>query len=91
MFLLLKLNYFLLAIYEEEVYSSTIAPTETLESKGVQKLDVNPGDQFDPSIHEAVSHEDHPDFSDGQVVEVLQNGYKLKDRIIRPALVRVAK
>jgi molecular chaperone GrpE len=64
---------------------------KTLESKGVQKLDVNPGDQFDPSIHEAVSHEDHPDFSDGQVVEVLQNGYKLKDRIIRPALVRVAK
>ena len=64
---------------------------KTLESKGVQKLDVNPADQFDPSIHEAVSHEDHPDFSDGQVVEVLQNGYKLKDRIIRPALVRVAK
>ena len=64
---------------------------KTLESKGVQKLEVNPGDQFDPSIHEAVSHEDHPDFSDGQVVEVLQNGYKLKDRIIRPALVRVAK
>ena len=64
---------------------------KTLESKGVQKLEVNPGDQFDPSIHEAVSHEDHPDFSDGQVVEVLQNGYKLKDRIVRPALVRVAK
>ena len=64
---------------------------KTLESKGVQKLDVNPGDEFDPAIHEAISHEDHPDFSDGQVVEVLQNGYKLKDRIIRPALVRVAK
>ncbi len=64
---------------------------KTLESKGVQKLDVNPGDEFDPAIHEAISHEAHPDFSDGQVVEVLQNGYKLKDRIIRPALVRVAK
>jgi len=54
-------------------------------------LDVKPGDEFNPAIHEAISHEDHPDFSDGQVVEVLQNGYKLKDRIIRPALVRVAK
>jgi molecular chaperone GrpE len=64
---------------------------KTLESKGVQKLTVNPGDEFDPAIHEAISHEAHPDFSDGQVVEVLQNGYKLKDRIIRPALVRVAK
>jgi molecular chaperone GrpE len=64
---------------------------KTLESKGVQKLDVKPGDEFDPAIHEAVTHEDHPDFSGGQVVEVLQNGYKLNDRIIRPALVRVAK
>jgi molecular chaperone GrpE len=64
---------------------------KTLESKGVQVLDVKPGDEFNPAIHEAVSHEDHPDFSDGQIVEVLQNGYKLKDRIIRPALVRVAK
>lgn len=64
---------------------------KTLESKGVQVIDVKPGDPFNPAIHEAVSHEDHPDFTDGQVVEVLQNGYKLKDRIIRPALVRVAK
>jgi len=64
---------------------------KTLESKGVQVLDVKPGDEFNPAIHEAISHEDHPDFSNGQVVEVLQNGYKLKDRIIRPALVRVAK
>jgi molecular chaperone GrpE len=64
---------------------------KTLESKGVQKLTVNPGDEFDPAIHEAISHEDHPDFSDGQVVEVLQDGYKIKNRIIRPALVRVAK
>jgi molecular chaperone GrpE len=64
---------------------------KTLESKGVEILDVKAGDEFNPAIHEAVSHEDHPNFNDGQIVEVLQNGYKIKNRIIRPALVRVAK
>lgn len=64
---------------------------KTLEAKGVSALDVKPGDEFDPAFHEAVTHEENPDYSDSQVIEVVQTGYKLKDRVIRPALVRVAK
>ncbi len=62
-----------------------------MKNQGVERLEVIPGDEFDPNIHEAITQEDHPDFEDGQIIEVLQPGYKISDRIIRPAMVRVAK
>ncbi len=62
-----------------------------MNNQGVERMQVNPGDEFDPNIHEAITQEDHPDFEDGQIIEVLQPGYKISDRIIRPAMVRVAK
>jgi molecular chaperone GrpE len=46
---------------------------------------------FDPERHEALSHEEAPGHSEGQIVEVFQKGYSIGDRLIRPALVRVAK
>lgn len=64
---------------------------QTIENQGVERLQIKPGDEFDPLRFEAVTHEETPDFENGQVIEVLQSGYKIKDRIIRPALVRVAK
>jgi len=64
---------------------------KTLDARGVSALDVQPGDDFDPAFQEAVTHEENPEYSDSQVIEVVQTGYKLKDRVIRPALVRVAK
>lgn len=64
---------------------------QSLKSKGIVPLVVEPGDLFDPRFHEAISHEENEQFSDGQVIEAVQPGYKLKDIIIRPALVRVAK
>ena len=42
-------------------------------------------------LPEALTHEESETYKDGQVIEVVQTGYKLKDRIIRPAAVRVAK
>jgi len=62
-----------------------------MNNQGVERMEVNPGDEFDPNIHEAITQEDHPDFEDGQIIEVLQPGYKISDRIIRPAMVRVSK
>jgi len=62
-----------------------------MKNQGVERMEVNPGDEFDPNIHEAITQEDHPDFEDGQIIEVLQPGYKISDRIIRPAMVRVSK
>ncbi len=46
---------------------------------------------FDPNIHEAISSEDTEDFESGQIVEVLKNGYLVGDKVLRPALVRVAQ
>jgi molecular chaperone GrpE len=49
------------------------------------------GRRFDPTRHEALSHEPAPGRAEGDVVEVLRKGYSFKDRLLRPALVKVAK
>ena len=64
---------------------------KSLEAKDVRPLDLKPGDNFDPNTQEAVTHEENDTYTDGQIIEVVQTGYKIKDRVIRPALVRVAK
>jgi molecular chaperone GrpE len=61
-----------------------------LELEGVRPF---PTDQktFDPTLHEAISHEVSPDHGSGEIIEVVQQGYMLGDRVLRPALVRVAQ
>jgi molecular chaperone GrpE len=61
-----------------------------LESEGVEIV-LAEGEPFDPTLHEAISYEESDDHEDGQVIAVVQQGYKLGDRLIRPAIVRVAK
>ena len=61
-----------------------------LENENVKRISAEI-EFFDPNIHEAISHEDSPDHESGQVIEVLQHGYMIGDRVLRPALVRVAK
>jgi molecular chaperone GrpE len=61
-----------------------------LDSEGIERIDQNHV-PFDPNIHEAISNEENPDFESGEVIEVVQHGYKLGDRILRPAMVRVAR
>ncbi len=59
--------------------------------KGEGLVEINPeGDPFDPFYHEAMMREESTDFPDNTVVEVFQKGYKLKDRLLRPARVKVA-
>ncbi len=62
-----------------------------IKNQGVERMDVNPGDEFDPNIHEAITQEEHPDYQDGQIIDIVQPGYQISDRIIRPAMVRVAR
>ncbi len=62
-----------------------------MKKQGVERLEVEPGDTFDPNIHEAITQEDNPDFEEGQIIDVVQPGYRISDRIIRPAMVRVAR
>jgi len=63
---------------------------QILESEGVKPMDAA-GQQFDPNLHEAVVSEDSPDHESGQIIEVLQQGYLIGDRVLRPAMVRVAR
>jgi molecular chaperone GrpE len=62
-----------------------------MKNLGVERLDIKPGDEFDPNIHEAITQEENPDFEEGQIIDVIQPGYKISTRIIRPAMVRVAQ
>ncbi|CAN5585333.1 nucleotide exchange factor GrpE [soil metagenome] len=61
-----------------------------LRSHGVETLDAT-GQPFDPNLHEAVGHEAHAEVEEGKVISQLRKGYKLKDRLIRPATVVVSK
>ena len=59
------------------------------------KLGVKPipakGEQFDPRVHEAIETVETTDAEDHQILEELQRGYKLKDRLLRPAIVKIAR
>lgn len=61
-----------------------------LEAKGLVVEDPA-GQTFDPTKHEALSHEPAPGFGEGDVVNVMRKGYSFGDRLLRPALVKVAK
>ena len=49
------------------------------------------GTQFDPNLHQAVVHEASPGHPEGEVIEELRRGYMIGDRLLRPAMVKVAK
>jgi molecular chaperone GrpE len=61
-----------------------------LESEGVTPISAL-GAEFDPNQHEAVIYEDAGDGADAKVVAELQKGYKLRDRVLRPTMVKVGK
>jgi molecular chaperone GrpE len=61
-----------------------------LEAEGLKRIEAE-GQQFDPNFHEAIQQEPCDGYESGQVIEVIRNGYLLGERVIRPAMVRVAK
>ena len=63
---------------------------QLLESEGVSRIDASPGTQFDPREHEAVANVPGTGRPGGEIVEELRRGSRLRDRVIRPALVAVA-
>ena len=63
---------------------------ELLRKRGVQPMDVL-GRDFDPNVHQAVSYEATPGARDGEVIGELQRGYMRNGRLLRPAMVKVAK
>ncbi len=61
-----------------------------LENVGVKAIETQDR-EFDPTVHEAISHEPHLDFESGQIIGQIRPGYKLGDRVLRAAMVRVAQ
>ncbi|HCX9179270.1 TPA: nucleotide exchange factor GrpE [Staphylococcus aureus] len=67
------------------VYESLI---NALKDNGLEVIKTE-GEAFDPNIHQAVVQDDNPDFESGEITQELQKGYKLKDRVLRPSMVKV--
>jgi molecular chaperone GrpE len=63
---------------------------DALQKSGVQAVE-SVGQPFDPRFHEAIEMVDSAVIPDHHVLEELQRGYKYKDRLLRPAMVRVAR
>ena len=63
---------------------------QILEQEGVTPIEVD-GKEFDPNFHEAVMYEPAEGASEGQILNELQRGYMLQDRVLRPTRVKVAK
>ncbi|MFK5881856.1 MAG: nucleotide exchange factor GrpE [Sulfurospirillum sp.] len=62
---------------------------KTFEKHGIELVDINEG--FDPNFHEAVMQLESQDKESGEILEVFQKGYKIKDRVLRPAMVSIVK
>jgi molecular chaperone GrpE len=63
---------------------------KTLERHGVKKLDPQ-GQKFDPNVHQAMFEIPNPEVPNGTVLQVVQSGYVIGERVLRPALVGVSK
>src|SRR5438552_1444455 len=63
---------------------------DLLKKYGVRPIDAV-GTHFDPTLHEAVIHEASPGHREGEVIGELRRGYMIGDRLLRPAMVKVAK
>ena len=61
-----------------------------LDSEGVTPIDAEPGTPFDPREHDAIANVPGTGRPEGEIVEQVRRGYRLRDRVLRPALVAVA-
>lgn len=61
-----------------------------IDAENIQPL-ASCGDLFDPGIHEAVSQEESETYAENQIIGIVQQGYRLGERVLRPAMVRVAR
>lgn len=63
---------------------------EFLKKRGVRPIEAL-GADFDPNLHQAVVHEESPGHREGEVIDEMQRGYVIGDRLLRPSMVKVAK
>ena len=78
------------AAYRKGVELIHVKLNDLLRRQGVQPIE-SLGSDFDPNVHQAVIHESSPEHREGEVIAELARGYTLGDRLLRPAMVKVAK
>ena len=64
---------------------------QILARHGITPIDAQPGQPFDPARHEAVMQQPSPEHPSGRILQVLQQGFQIHDRILRPATVIVSQ
>lgn len=64
---------------------------DILTSEGLKKIAANPGDKFDPNLHEAITHEPHKKIPLDHIIAELESGWLFDNKVIKPAKVRVSK
>jgi molecular chaperone GrpE len=62
-----------------------------LTACGVEPVAAEPGTVFDPNVHEAIGQQEHATIAEGAVIQQLRRGFKLRDRLLRPATVLISK
>jgi molecular chaperone GrpE len=78
------------AAYQKGVELIHAKLNDILRKRGVRAIE-SLGADFDPNLHQAVIHESSPDHREGEVIGELRRGYLIGDRLLRPAMVKVAK
>jgi len=68
----------------EMIYEKTL---KTFKDTGVKKIEINPGDDFDVNLHEALMQMPSDKFDEGKIVQIAEDGYMLKDKVLRHAKV----
>ncbi len=63
---------------------------KVLEQEGVSQIDCSDGKIFDPTLHNAIATEERDNIDTCKIIEEIRKGYKMNDRVIRPAIVKVA-
>ncbi len=64
---------------------------KAFKKNGIEVIEIEEGGEFNPHLHEAILQVDDAERKAGEIVQVIQKGYKYKERILRPAKVSVAK
>ena len=77
------------AAYKKGVEMTMVQFNQTLEKLGITEIPAL-GEKFDPNVHNAVMHVEDESLGENEVVEVFQKGFKLNDKVIRFAMVKVA-
>ena len=75
---------------EQEIYMIRQQIEDILAKRGLEKIILKPGDRFDPTISEAI-HEVDSEKPAGTVIDVIEAGYRMYDKILRPARVTISK